>query len=120
MSTVALVEDNPHLRALMAEILTLEQHDVRQYETSIDALAALEAGEMPDILVTDYHTAPSLSGYELARQAREMSPGLRVLIVTGSHEGPMPDPSFDALRKPFSAAELLEAVRAARRPGRVA
>jgi two-component system C4-dicarboxylate transport response regulator DctD len=83
------------------------------------ALALLEATPPGwfALLLTD-SVMPSMTGAELIRRALERDPGQRALHMTGH-----PNVQFDAeagvpghvpvIRKPFSAEQLLEAVRAA-------
>jgi DNA-binding response OmpR family regulator len=58
---------------------------------------------------------PGLSGHQLAERLREQYPSLRVLFMSGFTENVLERYGIvggDVVRKPFVAAELLEAVRA--------
>jgi len=64
---VLLVEDDPSLLEFLAELLTGDGLQVARARTAVEALALLEAGPLPAILVTDIHLAGTLSGLDLAR-----------------------------------------------------
>jgi DNA-binding response OmpR family regulator len=61
-------------------------------------------------------TMPGMSGEQVMRELRSAHPSLSVLVATGYGEGAaraaMPERTA-FLRKPFTMAELLRAVRAA-------
>ena len=48
-----LVEDDPSLLEFLAELLTGDGLQVARARTAVEALALLEAGPLPAILVTD-------------------------------------------------------------------
>jgi FixJ family two-component response regulator len=57
-----------------------------------------------------------MTGLQLAETAHALKPGLAVILATGYAELPAgADPSFGRLAKPFTQAELAEAVDAATR-----
>ncbi|HEY0528898.1 MAG TPA: response regulator, partial [Gemmatimonadaceae bacterium] len=77
-------------------------------------IAAEEVGEI-DLVVTDIEM-PTLGGRGLVDELHELSPGLRVLFMSGytDHEilrRGINTAETDFLRKPFTAAELCDAVR---------
>ena len=54
-----------------------------------------------------------LSGFELARQALRLSPGIKVLLTSGYPLADKPNPEqFRLLPKPFRSGELASAVAA--------
>jgi PAS domain S-box-containing protein len=107
--TVLLVEDEPVIRRLVAEMLTRQGYEVL---TASDAATALELVESTafDLVVTDV-VMPGMSGPELAAQLGAE----RVLFISGYPADAIADNGIlpgDAtiLHKPFSAVELLTAV----------
>jgi CheY-like chemotaxis protein len=87
-------------------------------ESAADAEQALElastAGAPIGLLVTDI-VLPRVDGSSLARRLRERWPGLRVLYTSGyGRDAPEPPGSAPSgmLAKPFTPAQLQEAVRA--------
>jgi CheY-like chemotaxis protein len=65
-----------------------------------------------DAVITDYHM-PGFNGVEVARRARERHPAIPVLFVSARtdllNDAGAPEP-YTALRKPFTMAQLSEAV----------
>ena len=70
-----------------------------------------------DLLVTDV-VMPQMRGVEVARRATGIRPGLRVLFMSGYTDNSIGvdiAESVSFLQKPFTLADLLEAVRSALR-----
>jgi two-component system cell cycle sensor histidine kinase/response regulator CckA len=116
--TLLLVEDDPALRAVMREILESAGYRVHAASRSEEAVAVSggQAGGI-DLLLSDV-VMPGPSGPELAAELLARRPGLRVLYTSGctydaiARHG-LPEPGVRLLQKPFSASDLLRAVRAA-------
>ncbi len=116
--TIAVVEDEPAIRALAARILRTQGYTVREYEQGRAALAALRDPSVRlDLLVTDV-IMPELDGRRLADALRAVRPALRVLYASGytedviAHHGVL-DGDVDFLAKPYSVATLARRVREA-------
>ncbi len=109
---VLLVEDEPTLRRAVTRILSGAGMEVTAARSGDEALRHLES-DRPDLLVTDV-VMPLMSGFELARRARTLHPGLPILLVSGyaGDEGVPEDLQDDIhfLPKPFRREELLEAL----------
>jgi PAS domain S-box-containing protein len=111
-----MVEDEPQLLAMARRVLESAGMRVIAASDGHEALrAAGEALESIDILVTDV-VMPHMSGVELARELTARRPGLRVLYVSGyAKELPLPGtestPAVSFIAKPFTPAQLLDAVR---------
>jgi CheY-like chemotaxis protein len=120
---VLLVEDDPGLRAVMAEVLALEGFEVRSAANGRDALAVLGQWRS-DLIVTDLNM-PIMDGRgfreELARRPRLA--GIPVIVLSAAlTDDDMADRLGAAavLRKPCDFDVLIDAIRrAARRPGGV-
>jgi PAS domain S-box-containing protein len=102
---VLLVDDEPHIRAITAEMLTELGFDVREAGCSEAALAAVQAGLSPNILVTD-HLMPGMTGVELAHAVQAILPDARALIISGFAEVESLDASLNRLAKPFVQSDL--------------
>jgi PAS domain S-box-containing protein len=111
---VLLVDDEPHIRAITAEMLTELGFDVREANSSEAALSAVRAGLAPDILVTD-HLMPGMTGVELAYAVQAILPDARALIISGFAEVESLDASLHRLSKPFVQSDLATALAGARR-----
>ncbi|MEO5806711.1 PAS domain S-box protein [Devosia sp.] len=87
-------------------------HQVFEASSGTEALSILEQ-EGIDLLITDY-SMPKMSGGQLAMQASERWPDLKILVATGYAEMPEEHKGrFERLGKPFSAAELEAAIERA-------
>lgn len=80
---VMLVEDEAPLRARLARQLGHMGYRVTALEGGPAALAALDQGLRPDLLLSDVIMPGGISGPRLAALARERLPGLRVLLMSG-------------------------------------
>jgi CheY-like chemotaxis protein len=117
METILVVEDESALRKLQVRILTDVGYRVLEATDGAHALriAAEEVGEI-DLVVTDIEM-PTLGGRGLVDELHELSPGLRVLFMSGytDHEilrRGINTAETEFLRKPFTAGELCDVIRA--------
>ncbi|MEW6430017.1 MAG: ATP-binding protein [Myxococcota bacterium] len=111
---VLVVDDEPAVRSLMVKVLAGSGLEVREVGTPADALAALDAGFAPDVLVTDV-MLPGMDGAQLAEKCLARVSGLRVVLVSGFAPDPAATERLVArgaqfLAKPFTPAALLTAV----------
>lgn len=113
--TVLVVEDQPPVRRVVAQILRLQGHTVLEAGDAAEALAVAAAHPRTiDLLLTDI-VMPGMRGPELARRLRDDHRGLAVLYMSGyfsgeaaTEAGETPQPPM--LRKPFTAEALAQAV----------
>ena len=109
-----LVVDDDAL-VLMNTVMILEDagHKVTEALSAFDALRALSEKGPFDLVISD-HAMPGMTGAELARQIDQSWPGLPVILATGYAELPSGEKhNWPMLAKPFSEAQLREAVAAA-------
>ncbi len=108
---VLLVDDEPDLVSLTGQMLRSLGYEVVAFNRSVEALEFLKAGTGEiDGIISD-QTMPEITGLELARRAREMRPGLPILLVTGYSEALSPERVEDAgvsrtLMKPYTRRAL--------------
>jgi CheY-like chemotaxis protein len=113
---VLMVEDEPSVREFVCALLTSLGYDAQAVASGPEALKVLERDRSFDLLFTDIVLPQGMSGLELARQARAISPGLKVLLTSGypeeafQHHG-RPEADMPLLRKPFRRKALAEALR---------
>jgi signal transduction histidine kinase/ActR/RegA family two-component response regulator len=104
---VMLVDDDAGVRTVVAELLRDLGCEVEGLPDGAQALARLEAGDRPDVLVTDY-AMPGMTGAEAARRSRERCPDLPVLLISGYLDAEALKRSWNGavLTKPFSKEAL--------------
>jgi two-component system cell cycle sensor histidine kinase/response regulator CckA len=111
---VLLVEDEAPLRLLARRALVGAGHEVRAVEDAEAALAAVDDGFAPDVLVSDVTMPGEMDGLALAEALRARIPGLRVVLVSGYAAATVGEglagKGVRFLEKPFRMAELAEAV----------
>jgi PAS domain S-box-containing protein len=114
--TILLVEDEAQLRTLAERLLSMAGYRVLAAALPDEALALCRShpGTI-DLLLTDV-VMPGMGGPSLARAARALRPGLRVLYMSGYTDDELMQRgvSLEALAflpKPFTPAELQRKVR---------
>jgi CheY-like chemotaxis protein len=110
--TIFVVEDDIALRDVMLHMLSQHGFAVLVAGTAYEALNILRQRPV-DLLLTDI-IMPGMDGVDLAKEARKLHPGLKVLFATAymqvalkraaAHHGPV-------LYKPFRDGELVKAVK---------
>ncbi len=110
-----LVEDEKRMAQALCEILRLEKYEVDHYADGISGLSAVESGAY-DVIILDV-MLPGMSGFEIARRARQR--GIRTPILMLTAKGEVDDKvtgldsgADDYLTKPFMTKELLARLRA--------
>ncbi|MBX5490569.1 MAG: response regulator [Chloroflexi bacterium] len=105
---ILAVDDEPDLAAMLARMLKVDGHEVQVCSRGAEALALL-AREPFDLLLTDV-SMPDMDGWEVARRAAALRPGLPIGLVTGwgtqyEHLDLAALGIAFVLSKPFSLAE---------------
>ena len=113
---ILLVEDEAPVRQVLARLLESGGHDVTVAVSGQEALAILQSGPDPEVLVTDIVMPGPVQGVELAKIARERFPGIRIVFVSGYPQEAQKEvmgwaETPVALRKPVRKEELLAAVQ---------
>ena len=113
--TLLIVDDDPTVRDLQAQILREQGYTVLQAENAADALRLARETAAIHLLITDL-SMPEVDGLELTRLFRAVHPKTPVLMVSGLlpllriRSEPHLD-RFDFLAKPFQLDELLGKIR---------
>jgi len=107
-----IVDDDPDVLELAAELFRMLGYEVLTAENGDDAMKILKQNPDVDVLFTDV-VMPGTNGIQLGYEARKLLPEIRVILVsgypapalTGGH-GNVYD--FDFLRKPYRLAEIIK------------
>ncbi len=108
--TVLLVEDNPEVASVSANLLEQLGYVVRRVSDAEAALRELERNSV-DLVFSDIVMPGKMDGLGLARRLKEIRPDLPVLLATGySDAAANVRGDFSILRKPYEIHQLSEAI----------
>jgi CheY-like chemotaxis protein len=111
--TVLIVEDEPLVRLVAADLLAEAQCRVVEAANAAEALAVLEAGVRIDVLLADVDMPPGINGCELAREVDRRWPRIGIVVTSGRQHpaaGDLPDGAV-FLPKPSPNAQLVAWVK---------
>ncbi|QHW34901.1 response regulator transcription factor [Paenibacillus rhizovicinus] len=122
MTTILVVDDDPHIRELVRLFLAREGFHIVEAEDGEDALRVLEQTQV-QLVILDV-MMPNMDGWELCRELRR-DMELPVLMLTAKGETSQKIKGFelgadDYLVKPFEPLELVARVRALLKRYRIA
>jgi two-component system nitrogen regulation response regulator GlnG len=117
MKPIWIVDDDQSIRFVLERALAREEYPVRSFANPRDVLAALDAGDEPQVLVSDIRM-PGGSGIDLLAAVKERYPGLPVIIMTAysdldSAVSAFQGGAFEYLPKPFDVPKAVELIRRA-------
>jgi CheY-like chemotaxis protein len=116
MRTILVTDDQAEVRDIIVEFLSAPGRTVLAAADAREALSLLAEHEV-DLLITDVRM-PGMDGFELARQAKALRPGMSIIHLSGYYaeaseaSGPVLGP---VLRKPFALSDLAAAIWTVRR-----
>jgi signal transduction histidine kinase len=117
LKAILFVEDHKDLRDTAILALELESYAVRAAGDGLEALAILESGFMPDLIVSDI-MMPRMDGYQLFEAVRQQKHLRSVPFIFLTARSSRQDVLIgrqlgvdDYLVKPFEPDELLAAIR---------
>jgi CheY-like chemotaxis protein len=108
---IMVIEDDPDVRRVIVECLSLIGYKVTEAGNGTEALAQL-ASIKPDLLVVDY-AMPDMTGAEVISEARKLVGDVPVILATGYADMAAVERLAGRppiLRKPFDIAQLGDAV----------
>lgn len=113
MAAILLAEDDDSMRRFLKKALEKAGHTVVAAAQGDEALTELQLREF-DLLLTDI-VMPVMDGIELARQAAEIDPSMKIMFITGFAAvalNPANRAPEDAkiLSKPFHLRDLVQEV----------
>jgi DNA-binding response OmpR family regulator len=115
MSTILVVDDEPHIRDIVGSYLAREGHDVR-YAADGDAALAAAMDDEPDLIVLDV-MLPGRSGFDVLRELRAAGRRPAVIMLTARDDvidrvAGLEIGADDYVTKPFEPRELVARVGA--------
>jgi two-component system cell cycle response regulator CpdR len=113
MAAILLAEDDESMRRFLKKALERAGHTVVDAAQGDEALTELQLREF-DLLLTDI-VMPVMDGIELARQAAEIDPDMKIMFITGFAAvalNPANRAPADAkvLSKPFHLKDLVQEI----------
>src|SRR5271169_4653256 len=107
---ILLVDDEPGMLRYIKTLLEVDDYKVDTATTGEEALALVEKGLQPDLVLLDV-LMPGIDGLQTLEQLRQMQPGVKVVMLscvsdTKKVVHAMKLGAQDYLTKPFQKAEL--------------
>jgi CheY-like chemotaxis protein len=115
--TVLIVDDQAEVLDMTAELFRTLGFEVLTASSGEDALEVLQRTPRVDLLLSDVIMA-GMSGVELAKQARQARPSLKIILVSGYTGGLFSTPvdglleGFQFLTKPYRVNDVVRKLRA--------
>nr|WP_283949737.1 ATP-binding protein [Limobrevibacterium gyesilva] len=113
---ILIVEDSDMVRDYALSVLASLGYDVTVAAEGREALALIDKGLQPELLLTDVLLPNGMDGLVVAEQVLRRRPGIPVLYMSGyvenvdAHQSQL-DPQTNLLLKPFRRASLAAMVR---------
>jgi CheY-like chemotaxis protein len=113
--TILFVEDEALVRMDMAQFLRECGYHVYEAATAKEAIKALQAKFVIDLVFTDINLPGGMDGLELGQWALNARPGVKVLVTTGDalRMVDLPQTIGPIFAKPYTGRDLLDRVRQA-------
>jgi two-component system, chemotaxis family, chemotaxis protein CheY len=112
---VLVVDDEPDIRATVAEMLEIEGYAVEEAANGADALAAIDR-QQPDVILLDMRM-PVLDGWGFAAELNGRAIEIPIVVMTAARDAARWAAEIGAnaaLPKPFGFDELIQAVATVR------
>jgi len=110
---IHLVDDEPTVREVVADILDFDGYKVRSFEDGQAYIDYMNSGEYrtPLLVITDIDM-PRVNGFDLINHIRNQTPDCKILIVSGHehHQAQADQLDIPMLKKPFPPEQLLNLV----------
>jgi DNA-binding response OmpR family regulator len=111
---VLIVEDDPEIQTIVEEVLSEAGFRTAVVESAEEAVNLLKGKKLAyRAVVTDINLNGRMSGWDVAKLAREIEPAFPIVYMTGAAGGDWPShgvPNSILLKKPFAPAQLVTAV----------
>ena len=103
---VLVVEDDPHVRVVLDELLQ---------DQGLDVWSVGQEADRFKVLLTDINLGGGTNGFDVARRARSLNAGIIVIFITGNPIEPRRFNESDGvmMHKPLNLQALADMIRAA-------
>lgn len=120
---VLFIDDDPDIRQVMTQTLTLEDLEATCLADGAAALARLDA-DFPGVVLCDYNM-PGMNGLDVLKAVAAIDGDIPVIILTGQGDistavTAMQQGAYDFIEKPFDHDELIELLKRALEKRRLA
>ncbi|MCE5315328.1 MAG: sigma-54 dependent transcriptional regulator [Armatimonadota bacterium] len=107
---ILVVDDEPNIRRVLEAVLSKEGHTILTAENGRKGMEVLKENSNVDVLISDL-IMPDINGVELLAAAKEINPGISVLMITAhgtikSAVDAMKLGALDYIPKPFDLDEI--------------
>jgi CheY-like chemotaxis protein len=114
--TVLIVDDEPTVRLLIADVLNEHGYAAIEASDSVAGLRVLQSDARVDLLISDVGLPGGMNGRQMVAAARVTRPNLKVLFITGFAENALLnsgqlEPGMAVLTKPFAIDVLAARIR---------
>ncbi len=114
-SRILVVDDEPGMLQYLRTVLEAKSYDVVTVQSGAEAMAHLNDGPPPDLVILDV-LMPDMNGLRTLEKLQEIRPGLKVVMLSCSTDPrnvvqAIRSGAADYLSKPFQIAELETVVR---------
>lgn len=112
---ILVVDDNEDLLEVTSAMLTAFGYRVLCARNAAEAIQMFESGQEFDLLFSDVVMPNGMNGVELAREARRLNKGIKILLTSGyagdvlERHGAVDE--FPIIDKPFRVADLARRLR---------
>ena len=80
-ANILLVDDEPGMLRYIRTLLEVDEHKVETATTGEEALAHVQKGLHPDLVLLDL-LMPGIDGLQTLEQLRQIKPGLKVVMLS--------------------------------------
>jgi CheY-like chemotaxis protein len=112
---ILMVEDDDDVLDITSELLRQLGYHVLCAHNGTEALQMLKAGERFDLLFSDVVMPMGINGVELAREAKRLCRGIKVLLTSGNAADVLvqhgAEDEFPIIGKPYRRADLAQYLR---------
>ncbi|WP_419905093.1 response regulator [Kiloniella sp.] len=114
---ILIVEDNNDVREVAVSTLKNRGYEVTEASSPEQALKQLKVAEKIDLLFTDVILPGGMTGLDIAEQAKQLHPQIKLLYTTGHSENTVTKAKntnikAPLLKKPYRRTELLSKIQA--------